>query len=94
VALPLSVTAESAAVVLRVNVTRKAVGVSLPFEGVGLDPAHGATNGDEEGGVAGWSEDLRVEVGMLPGDDADFLLCLILMVVSVGDDSPLVAAIG
>ena len=59
-----------------------------------MGPAHGATYGDEEGSVSGWGEDLRVEVGMLPGYDADFLLSLILMVVSVGDNSPLVAVIG
>ena len=66
----------------------------LLFESIGLDVAHGASDGDEEGRVAGGGEDLGVEVRVLPGDGVDFLLSLILMVVGVGDDSPLIAAVG
>ena len=79
---------------MRVDVAGKAVGMGLIFESVGLDAAHRASDGDEEGGVAGGGEDLGVEVGMLPGDDAGLLLGLILMVVRIGDDSPLAAAVG
>ena len=79
---------------MRVNVAGKTVGVGLTFEGVSLDAAHGATDGDKEGGVAGGGEDLGVEVRVAFGDEVSLLLGLILVVVGVGDDSPLVAAVG
>ena len=79
---------------MRVDVAGKTVGVGLVFESIGLDAAHRASDGDEEGGVAGGGEDLGVEIGMLPGDDDDLLLGLILMVIGVNDDSPLAAGVG
>jgi hypothetical protein len=79
---------------LCVDVAGKAVGVGFLFESVGLGSAHWAADGDEKRSVSVRSEDLRVEVRMLAGDDADLLLRLILMVIGVGDDSPLVSAVG
>jgi hypothetical protein len=79
---------------LRVDIAGKTVGMGLIFEGVGLVAAHGASDGYEEGGVAGGGEDLGVEFGMVAGNEVGLLPGLILMVIGVGDDSPLAAAVG
>lgn len=78
-------------VVLGVDVAGEAVGAGFLLEGGGFVAGHGASQGDEIGGVTVGSEDLRVERWMTLGDGCDLLLRLILMVVGVGYDSPLVA---
>ena len=80
-------------VVLGVNVAWKPVAMSFLLESIGLVATHRASDGNKERGVPGWGKDLGVEVGMLPSDEISLLLGLILMVVGVGHNSPLMAAV-